>query len=111
MFTGIIQAIGTLTQIDSRGGDCRLCIATGKLPMDDVRLGDSIAVNGVCLTAVGLGPQAFCGSTEHRLINDMGLSRARQLFLADRGPSYKTVTTVTTGGQMNTGRRKLVKSL
>ncbi len=77
MFTGIIQAIGTLTQIDSRGGDCRLCIATGKLPMDEVRLGDSIAVNGVCLTAVGLGPQAFCADVSRETLSRTTLGQAR----------------------------------
>jgi len=59
MFTGIIQAIGTLTRIESRGGDARLTVATGKLPLADTRLGDSIAVNGVCLTAVELGADHF----------------------------------------------------
>ena len=59
MFTGIIQAIGTLTRIEPRGGDARLTVATGKLPLSDTRLGDSIAVNGVCLTAVELGNGHF----------------------------------------------------
>ena len=59
MFTGIIQAIGTLTRIEPRGGDARLTVATGKLPLADTRLGDSIAVNGVCLTAVELGAGHF----------------------------------------------------
>ena len=59
MFTGIIQAIGTLTRIEPRGGDARLTVATGKLPLADTRLGDSIAVNGVCLTAVELGADHF----------------------------------------------------
>ena len=59
MFTGIIQSVGTLRRLEPRGGDARLTIATGKLPMADVALGDSIAVNGVCLTAVALSPDAF----------------------------------------------------
>ena len=54
MFTGIIQAIGNIAQIERRGQDRRLTIATGSLDMSDVQLGDSIAVNGVCLTAVAL---------------------------------------------------------
>ena len=54
MFTGIIQAIGSIAQIERRGQDRRLTIATGSLDMSDVQLGDSIAVNGVCLTAVAL---------------------------------------------------------
>ncbi|MCP3667330.1 MAG: riboflavin synthase [Gammaproteobacteria bacterium] len=54
MFTGIIQAIGTIAGMEQRGGDMRLYIRSGKLPLGDVRLGDSIATNGVCLTAVEL---------------------------------------------------------
>jgi riboflavin synthase len=52
MFTGIIQAVGTIQAMQQRGGDMRLTINTGKLDMADVALGDSIAVNGVCLTAI-----------------------------------------------------------
>ena len=52
MFTGIIQAVGSIASLEPRGGDVRLGVHGGKLPMDDVNLGDSIAVNGVCLTVV-----------------------------------------------------------
>ncbi|MDH3527304.1 MAG: riboflavin synthase, partial [Gammaproteobacteria bacterium] len=48
MFTGIIQAVGTIAALENRGGDMRIGIHTGKLPMEDVGLGDSIAVSGVC---------------------------------------------------------------
>ena len=59
MFTGIIQAIGNIAQIERRGQDRRLTIATGSLDMSDVQLGDSIAVNGVCLTAVALAQNSL----------------------------------------------------
>lgn len=59
MFTGIIQAIGKVTGIKDQGGDIRLGIDTGKLDLSDVALGDSIAVNGVCLTAVALPGNGF----------------------------------------------------
>jgi len=59
MFTGIIQAIGSVAAIEKRSGDMRLRIATGKLDLGDVQLGDSIAVNGVCLTAVTLPGDGF----------------------------------------------------
>ena len=52
MFTGIIQAIGTIAQSQTHGADVRLSIAAGGLDLADVQLGDSIAVNGVCLTVV-----------------------------------------------------------
>lgn len=59
MFTGIIQAIGTISAMENRGGDMRLSIATGQMDMSDVDLGDSIAVNGVCLTAVEFSSAHF----------------------------------------------------
>lgn len=59
MFTGIIQAVGTTAAIQSQGADTRLRIQTGKLPMAETALGDSIAVNGVCLTAIELPGDGF----------------------------------------------------
>ncbi|MDH5353108.1 MAG: riboflavin synthase [Gammaproteobacteria bacterium] len=59
MFTGIIQAVGSITSIESKGGDKRLTINTGDLQLSDSDLGDSIAVNGVCLTAVSYHAQGF----------------------------------------------------
>ncbi len=58
MFTGIIQDVGQLHSLEARGGDLRLTIEAQRLPLQQARLGDSIAVNGVCLTAVQLqGPR------------------------------------------------------
>lgn len=59
MFTGIIESIGTISAAEKKAGDLRLTISTGKLDMSDVQLGDSIAVNGVCLTAVELDQSGF----------------------------------------------------
>lgn len=59
MFTGIIQSTGTIADLKPSGGDLRLRIRTGKLDLSDVQLGDSIAVNGVCLTAVELPGDGF----------------------------------------------------
>ena len=59
MFTGIIAAIGQVTELVPRDGDLRLRIATGKLDLGDVALGDSIATNGVCLTVVDLPGNGF----------------------------------------------------
>lgn len=60
MFTGIIEAVGKIASLEVRGGDARLCLHTGTLDMADVRHGDSIAVNGVCLTVVEFRPSSFC---------------------------------------------------
>ncbi|HRK79583.1 MAG TPA: riboflavin synthase [Thiobacillus sp.] len=59
MFTGIIQAIGRIHEYEARGADARMAIHGGGLDLSDVGLGDSIAVNGVCLTAVALTPDSF----------------------------------------------------
>lgn len=68
MFTGIIAAIGKITHIERKGGDCRLTVDTGKLPLSGIQLGDSIAVNGVCLTAVELGKQHFCADVSNETL-------------------------------------------
>ena len=54
MFTGIIQSVGRIAAIEGGGQDIRLRIETGKLPLDSVALGDSIATSGVCLTVTEL---------------------------------------------------------
>ena len=59
MFTGIIEGVGALAASEMRGGDAWLRIAVGSLPFNDVKLGESIAVNGVCLTVVGFDAVAF----------------------------------------------------
>ncbi|MBN8885859.1 MAG: riboflavin synthase [Rudaea sp.] len=52
MFSGIIQAVGKVVELQPRGGDVRLVVDAGSLDVAGVALGDSIAVSGVCLTAV-----------------------------------------------------------
>jgi len=69
MFTGIIQAIGEIRTMEQRSGDMRLRIATGKLDLGDVELGDSIAVNGVCLTAVELPGDGFVADVSNETLS------------------------------------------
>ena len=59
MFTGLIEGVGRLAACEARGGDARLRIEVGTLPFDDVELGESIAVNGVCLTVIAFDDAAF----------------------------------------------------
>lgn len=59
MFTGIIAAVGTVAAREDVQGDMRLYIRTGALDLTDVQLGDSIATNGVCLTATELPGDGF----------------------------------------------------
>jgi riboflavin synthase len=76
MFTGIILAIGKIAAIQPRGGDVRLTINTGKLSLSDANLGDSIAVNGVCLTAVELGKDYFCADVSNETLSRTILNHA-----------------------------------
>ena len=59
MFTGLIQGVGTLAARESRGGDARLRIDAGTLSFTGIALGESIAVNGVCLTVVAFDATGF----------------------------------------------------
>lgn len=59
MFTGLIAGVGALAARDMRGGDARLRIATGTLAFDALQHGESIAVNGVCLTVVAFDAESF----------------------------------------------------
>lgn len=76
MFTGIILAVGKIAAIGRRAGDCQLKIDTGKLSLTDVALGDSIAVNGVCLTAVELGAHYFCADVSNETLSRSILNTA-----------------------------------
>ena len=76
MFTGIILAVGKIAEIQPKGGDYRLKIETGKLSINDANLGDSIAVNGVCLTAVELGNNYFCADVSNETISRTSLKSA-----------------------------------
>lgn len=59
MFTGIVQARGTVTALNKLGGDVSLSISSDGLPFDSYAVGDSIAVSGVCLTATQLRDDGF----------------------------------------------------
>jgi len=76
MFTGIILAIGKIAAVERKAGDCRLKIDTGKLSLVDVALGDSIAVNGVCLTAVELDAHYFCADVSNETLSRTILNNA-----------------------------------
>ena len=69
MFTGIISAIGDIADLEQRGGDVRLTIRTGNLSLTDVQLGDSIACNGACLTAVELTGEGFIADVSVETLN------------------------------------------
>jgi len=68
MFTGIIEAVGHIQNIEPVGGDMRLHVGVGSLDMDDVQPGDSIAVNGVCLTAIKFDNESFVADVSNETI-------------------------------------------
>ena len=74
MFTGIIEAIGTISTLTNLGDNYRLVVNTGKLDMFDVRLGDSIATSGVCLTVVEQGTDFYAADVSAETIKLTGFA-------------------------------------
>ena len=82
MFTGIIQSTGKIESITPAGEDLKLNIQVGSLDMSDVQIGDSIAVNGVCLTAVTLDATHFEAHVSKETLNcTVGLDSMREVNL------------------------------
>ena len=76
MFTGIVEAVGTVRSATRCKGDLRLYINSGRLDLSDVQLGDSIATNGVCLTVVELPGDGYIADVsletlEHSTLGDL----------------------------------------
>ena len=91
MFTGIIQSIGTIQDYHAQAGDARMRIHGGGLDFSDVVVGDSIAVNGVCLTAVALTADSFSVDISAETLRctsgfekDAAVNLEKALRLADR---------------------------
>jgi len=68
MFTGIVMAVGRLRAAEELGGDTRLVIDTGRLSLAGAAVGDSIAVNGVCLTVTRLESAAFAADVSRETL-------------------------------------------
>jgi len=69
MFTGIIAAVGTVREVEPAAGGVRVTIDAGTLDLTGVRSGDSIAVDGVCLTAVKLQSSGFEADVSQETLN------------------------------------------
>jgi riboflavin synthase len=69
MFTGIIEATGRITRVEPRNKGVRLTIASDALDFGDVAIGDSIAVNGACLTVISLGGGSFTVDVSQESLN------------------------------------------
>ena len=86
MFTGIIEGVGRIAALQPVGGDIRLTVAVGSLPFDAVQLGESIAVNGVCLTVIAFDASSFQAdaSTETLSLTTLGRLRDGALVNLER---------------------------
>lgn len=101
MFTGIIESVGKIEAIEDKGGDARFWIHTGKMDMSDVQLGDSIAMNGVCLTAIELRDNAYCADVSGETLS---LTSLKQLAAGSAVNLEKALTPQTRlGGHMVSG--------
>lgn len=69
MFTGIVEAVGEIKRITPLEKGISLRIASGRLDLSDMKAGDSIAVNGVCLTATALGNGEFSVDVSRETLN------------------------------------------
>jgi riboflavin synthase len=92
MFSGIIADLGRITEATDRDGGLRLVISTGALDLDDVQIGDSIAVNGICLTVIAHTADSFTVEVSRETLDcTVGLDKLdeivnleKALRLADR---------------------------
>jgi riboflavin synthase len=69
MFTGIVQDLGRIVSRENRGVDARLTIGTERLKLANVAIGDSICVQGVCLTVTSLSGSAFTADVSHETLS------------------------------------------
>lgn len=101
MFTGIIESVGHLRKVERRGDDIRLTVASGKLDLSDVKLGDSIATNGVCLTVVELMSDGYVADISAETVSLTGFSH----YQVGKAVNLEKAVTPTTrlGGHMVSG--------
>jgi riboflavin synthase len=101
MFTGIIQAVGEIIAIDALHGDSRLQVDSGGLELASIRLGDSIAVNGVCLTVIDLGPKVFAADVSQETLGLTTLGELKISSSVNLEPSLSLASSL--GGHLVSG--------
>ncbi|WP_025821138.1 riboflavin synthase [Shewanella marina] len=101
MFTGIIEAVGKIANIERRADDIRLTVNSGKLDLSDVKLGDSIATNGVCLTVVKQLPNGYVADVSAETVALTNFNR----YQVGQAVNLEKALTATTrlGGHMVSG--------
>ncbi len=80
MFTGIIAAVGKVTAIQQNAQDITISVDAGTLDLSDVKLGDSIANNGVCLTVTKLTNHGFEADLSHETLKRSGFAQIKTGF-------------------------------
>jgi len=83
MFTGIIAAVGKITAIKNNEKDMTITVQADDLEMNDVKLGDSISNNGVCLTVTRLGESSFDADLSHETIRLSGFANVQPGFMVN----------------------------
>jgi riboflavin synthase len=77
MFTGIVEDSGKVEAIRKKGKDVIFVISTGKINVDELEHGESISVNGTCLTVISLGKKAFEVKASHETLDRTNLAKVR----------------------------------
>lgn len=89
MFTGIVQDLGRIVSRETRGVDARLTIATSKLSLANVAVGDSICVQGTCLTATSVSGNTFTADVSHETLSLTTLGNLQTNSSVNLEPSLK----------------------
>ena len=77
MFTGIIEEVGKIMRIQRNGQSAQLIISAQKI-LEDIKEGDSIAVNGICLTATSYTANSFTADVMHETLNRSALAQCKR---------------------------------
>ena len=101
MFTGIIQSVGEIAATEAKGNDARIRVLTHELDLADVQLGDSIAVNGVCLTVIELPGDGFWADVSGETLS---VTTFKSLAVGTKANLEKAITPSTRlGGHLVSG--------
>ncbi len=77
MFTGIVEDVGTIKNIKSKAKEVIFTIGTNKIDVKELQLGESVSVNGTCLTVIDIGNGIFSVEASHETLEKTDLSRLK----------------------------------
>jgi riboflavin synthase len=101
VFTGIVQDVGRVQVLEPRGGDVRMVIQFDRMDSSGIRVGDSICVQGCCLTATELPGRAFAADVSRETLNLTTLGELRPGTAVNLEPSLKAGDSL--GGHLVSG--------